>query len=265
VQPNRQGDGFQILLNNETKIEQSSRALDTVDLKDEAEKRAPPVTIEQLSSYKAYDRVTIVAKVIKLTQPDTIKEISHQDVFAADQTGVIRVSLWGESVSFLEQGKTYKLTNFTIGEFRSKMFLSTPKHDFHISKADDIEVNVTDDPDVEEDKVTLTDVNIVGVPMIDAYKSCLQCKARVEPITPPLGKCTKQDCAMIQNYDFCSSHQSAKLIIKAASSDKFVHLSIYGQLLQKLVNSAPSQKFTAQSLLILASWMKFNISRTKKL
>lgn len=32
-------------------------------------------------------------------------------------------------------------------------------------------------------------VQVVGVMQIDSYHSCLLCKARVEPCTPPHGRC----------------------------------------------------------------------------
>ena len=41
----------------------------------------------------------------------------------------------------------------------------------------------------EEEETTIDSVQIVGVPLLDVCKACLQCKARVEPMTPPHGKC----------------------------------------------------------------------------
>lgn len=56
-------------------------------------------------------------------------------------------------------------------------------------------------------------VEIIGVPQLDCYKACLKCKARVEPLTAHLGKCSKLGCAMMQRYDRCSNHLSAKLMV----------------------------------------------------
>ena len=50
---------------------------------------------------------------------------------------------------------------------------------------------------VRETRV-LQNVQIVGVPQLHSYNACLQCKARVEPLTPPLRRCSKHDCGMIQ-------------------------------------------------------------------
>ena len=40
-----------------------------------------------------------------------------------------------------------------------------------------------------EETLTLQNVLVVGVPHIDVYKCCLSCRARVEPLTPLLGRC----------------------------------------------------------------------------
>ena len=42
----------------------------------------------------------------------------------------------------------------------------------------------------EEDKLwVINNTTVAGVPYFDSYKSCLQCKARVEPNSDRLGKC----------------------------------------------------------------------------
>ena len=59
----------------------------------------------------------------------------------------------------------------------------------------------------------LQDVQIVGIPQLHSYNASLQCMARVEPLTPPLGRCSKPDCGMIQQLDICTSQVSAKLLL----------------------------------------------------
>ena len=45
---------------------------------------------------------------------------------------------------------------------------------------------------VSDDAISseIFNVEIVGVLQLDCYKSCLKCKARVEPLSPHLGKCS---------------------------------------------------------------------------
>jgi len=65
----------------------------------------------------------------------------------------------------------------------------------------------------EEKETTIDSVQIVGLPLLDVCKACSQRKARVEPMTPPHGKCTKADCNMVQRYDFCANQITAKLLL----------------------------------------------------
>ena len=69
------------------------------------------------------------------------------------------------------------------------------------------------DSEFEHVNSEISEVQIIGVLQLDTYKECLQCKARVEPLALPLGKCSKADCAMMQRYDLCTNQLSAKLLV----------------------------------------------------
>ena len=64
-----------------------------------------------------------------------------------------------------------------------------------------------------KDEVIVQNVTIIGVPNLDIYKACLQCKARVEPLTPPLGRCSRGDYHMLQRYDIYGVNTAAKLFL----------------------------------------------------
>ena len=67
---------------------------------------------------------------------------------------------------------------------------------------------------------------------------CLKCKGRVEPLTVPLGRCSKGDCAMMQRYDLCSEQLSARLLVlhhTSTSDNKFYKsLQAFGSVVQRL-------------------------------
>ena len=69
-------------------------------------------------------------------------------------------------------------------------------------------------------------------------KSCLKCKARVEPLTAPLGRCSKGDCAMMQRYDLCTEQLSAWLPVlhcTSASDNRFYKtVHAFGSVVQQL-------------------------------
>ena len=68
---------------------------------------------------------------------------------------------------------------------------------------------------------------------LDKYNACLQCKARVEPSTPPLGRCSKMQCNML-HYDVCSELISAKLLFLCKSPSKMISLSVFGPILHQM-------------------------------
>ena len=64
-----------------------------------------------------------------------------------------------------------------------------PKTGFEILQIYDIENIVQPQP--SDEITTIHNVQVIGVLKLDSYKCCLQCKAWIEPMTPPLRKCTK--------------------------------------------------------------------------
>lgn len=110
-------------------------------------------------------------------------------MLTADQSGTAKVSLWEEHVNAMKEHESYCLKNFTVQEFQSTKYLSMSKGT-EIIPIDDIGV-VAERSDGEDEITMIKNITIIGVPHLDKYKGCLQCKARVEPLTPPLGRCSK--------------------------------------------------------------------------
>ena len=121
-----------------------------------------------------------------------------QDVIIADRSSTAKVSLWEEHVNAMKEHKSYCLKNFIVREFQSTKYLSMCKENTDIILIDDIGV-VVERSDDEDEISVIKNVTIIGVPHLDKYKACLQCKARVETQTPPLGRCSKVDCMMMQS------------------------------------------------------------------
>lgn len=88
---------------------------------------------------------------------------------------------------------------------------------------------------------------IVAVLQLDAYRSCLRCKARVEPSSPPLGRCSKVDCAMLQRYDACPEHTSTKLLCSVDSNMRSMYT--FGQTVQDLACITDNSAVTEEALL----------------
>lgn len=124
-----------------------------------------------------------------------------------------------------------------------------PKDGATIKTIDDIgDVDQVDSDEDEDLMRQLVDVQIIGVPQLDEYKSCYICKARVEPMDPPLGRCSK--CAVMQRLDFCPGQWSAKVLVMASHDPKNVHtLHALGKTVSDLAGLPPDSTVTAEALL----------------
>ena len=111
-----------------------------------------------------------------------------------------------------------------------KKYLSMLKVATEVTPIDDIRV-VVEQADTK-DEVTVQNVTIIGVPHLDIYKACLQCKARVEPLTPLLGRCSRGDCQILQRYDICGENTAAKFLLMYQK--KIVQSHAYGELVRQM-------------------------------
>ena len=117
--------------------------------------------------------------------------------------------------------------------------------------------------DAEEETI-LREVCVISVPEMETFKACLKCKARVEPMSTLLGRCSKTGCTMLQRFDICREHTTAKLIIQyqqdrktaedgssLCAQEKPILCQIFGEeneLTQEMLLIAP---IMGQSLVIL--------------
>ena len=97
-------------------------------------------------------------------------------------------------------------------EYQRTKYLTMAKEGSEIIPSGDIGA-VAEQGDRDDELWVINNVTVAGVPYFDTYKSCLQCKARFEPHTERLGKCSKMDCMMMQRFDLCPQHTTAKLLL----------------------------------------------------
>ena len=143
--------------------------------------------------------------------------------------------------------RCYSLKGFIVKEYASSKFLSMSKNGSEVVQIPDIgQVKDVTADSVEEN---LFEAQVIGVVHLQNYKVCLQCKARVEPATPPLGRCSKPGCAILQRYDICLQQLSAKLLLLAETGNGVQSLSVFGDLVRKIANVDDSEEVTEEALL----------------
>lgn len=110
------------------------------------------------------------------------------------------------------EGKSHYIKNFIVRIQKCKISCQKTQG-LKVSKIHDL-LDVYLDSSIKKDNLTTnSNVQVIGVPLLDCYKVCLQCKAHVEPFTPPLGKYTKSKCLMMQQYGVCGEQTVAKLLL----------------------------------------------------
>ena len=251
LKPSRHGQGFDVMLKSNTQIRKSSRKLNMETIMTSTND-PKPITLNILPTLNQYDKVSVNVKAIRLLQPEQVgqdKKIKR-DVIVADGSGTAKVVLWEQHIDALQEGKSYSLNNFHVKEFKGKKHLSVPKADFEITPIDDIQ-NVVNEV-LDDDEVTvIQNPQIIGVIELDNYRSCLQCKARVEPQTPPLGKCTREDCLMIQLFDICPEQIMVRVMLRYINDGKYTHLTClaYGDTVYTLANVPNDHNVTKDDFL----------------
>ena len=197
VKPSRLGEGYEVMLKSSTQIRESPKKLDVAVLKVDASPKV--VSLEDLDGLAVFDRATVNIKAVEMKEEMNVKGKVKQDVIVADGSGTARVSVWEGHVNEMKVNCSYCLKNFMIREFQGTKYLTMAKEGSEITAIDDI--GCVKEQKSEEELLVINNVAIVGVPFLDSYKSCLQCNARVEPETPPLGK-----CSMLISIDTTSKH-----------------------------------------------------------
>ena len=187
--------------------------MSNLDFKDDG-----PVSISlaHIDSYNIFDRVTVNVKILSCADPISVSGGKRkQDLKVADNSAACKVILWEEHIGSLAENASCTLYNFVVREYAGVKFLSMAKDGSEICPISDIGEVTQGDGEKDE---TMNNAVIVAVLQLDAYCSCLRCKARVEPSSPPLGRCSKVDCAMLQRYDVCPEHTSTKLLCSVDSN-----------------------------------------------
>ena len=167
----------------------------------------------------------------------------------------LELSVWEGNVNAMEKDRSYCLKNFMVREYQRTKYVTMAKEGSKIIPLGDIGA-VAEQRDRDDELWVINDVTVAGVPYFDTYKSCLQCKVRVEPHTERLGKCSK--CMMMQRIDLCAEHTTAKLVLLYDDGEKrTVFAFAYGEtvrliggsndvLVEGLTNSGNFKSMTLQ-------------------
>ena len=226
IKPSRQGHSMEVMLKTATQILHSPKVIEVTD---EDVPETPQVrTLLQIPQIQPFPKIAADVKVILKKDPIIVPGgKKKQDV--GDHTSTTTVTLWEDYVDMINEDESYSLKNFFVREFNYRKYLSIPREGSSTIPIADIGEVEQPDSDSEFELVNsqVSNAQIIGVPQLDSYKACLQCKARVEPLTLPLGRCSKDNCAMIQRHDLCTDQLSAKILVLQRTSESDIKFYKY--------------------------------------
>ena len=245
----QRGNKMEVMLKGNTKIGDSPKkfAVSSLQYKDDT---PTTITLSNLETTNVYERVTVNVKVQTITTPISVPGgKKKQEIYVADSTGVGKVTLWEKDIGQLQESVCYSLKGFMVKEYASSKFLSMSKNGSEVGQIPDIGQVKDVTADNIEENTQLFEAQVIGVVHLQNYKVCLRCKARVEPATPPLGRCSKPECAMLQRYDICLQQLSAKLLLLPETGNGVQSLSVFGDLVRNIANIDDSEEVTEEALL----------------
>ena len=143
IKPSQITDELEVLFNDYTQVKKSPSKFSVPDhvLKGEAKQ----CTIDAIRKGNNNQKVTTVAKVVKVYQPTTVSTgKTKQDTTLADATGTIRFTLWEKDVHSLEEGHSYRLVNVIIRSFKGTNYLSLPPDGATVQPTAEVDTGETD-------------------------------------------------------------------------------------------------------------------------
>ena len=218
IQPGkRDSSKLEVKLKGTTKFLDSSKKFDVAPTEYKSLASAMEITVQQVSTLTEYERVNAKVKVLVCEKPIVFASgKTKQEVTVGDESGTACVTLWEENVDKLKQGECYQLKGFFIREYGGKKFLAFGREGSEVLPAAE-QVHCSNTGFSQEAVTVLDKPVIVAVLKLINFKKCFRCQAQVEPLSPPLCRCTKAECATLQRFDICEEVRLAQLLVLGGS------------------------------------------------
>ena len=96
------------------------------------------ITLSGIEKTDIHTLVSVTVKVMMCEKPSTLGSKTKQNVVVSDHTDSITVQLWEEHIGSLEEGKSYSLQSFRIGEYDGVKYLALYREGSEIVAAKDV-------------------------------------------------------------------------------------------------------------------------------
>ena len=161
-----------------------------------------------------------------------------QEAQLVDKTACIRLILWEDLVSVLQEEKTYLMKNVRLKENRGEKYVNTAKGEKFLYEETVPYDEVVQVNDYECPKEAEVSGIIVGLRNVTKYYSCFSCNKKViVDATGKHGICSSKSCNRAQKLSSCNDQWFIKIVIQPEDrKDKTVILSVFHEGVQKLTS-----------------------------
>ena len=177
-------------------------------------------------------------KEITTKTADTIPMLDHCVV--TDNTGTIRLTLWGSTIKEITNNDSYMITNLRVKSFDAKKYLTTtPTTTIQA-------IEETFPPPTEEyfdSFFKLTTIYVDKITLAENFKtwlSCSKCARQLPELTSSqkyVVKCT--NCEATQPLSSCAMAASVRIAVKQEENQQPIWLTAFNQILEEMLDNAP--------------------------
>ena len=257
------GQDLEIVAYERSKVTNSPRKIQVPE--GMTRKTAKPVQLENVEDVSVNQKVTVIIKVFKLSEPDKVtntqnKELRKQECMVGDASSSCRVVLWEDDVGSLVEDKSYGLNDATVRSYNGINYLSM-RSKSTITPIDDIGYIVQEIPNEEGGIASITvEGEIDAVLSCDNYTACLACNSKIVSENVKLGRCSK--CGIMLKVAKCNNQYTARVIVSGESDGKSHTLTMFNEVLRTIAGYIEDYdaSTTMSEKLLLAPLLHFNVS-----
>ena len=172
--------GRDILINNNVQVE----AVNRLDFPC-AEISGDNIKIKNIERWANFQMINVQGKIMQLRETRYVSTINLncREASLVDETGTIKLTLWAEFCSIVENGLTYMFKNLRVKhDSYGRIYVNTPKKGCQITLTDPISVNVNSS-DIPSDEIIIAKGEILSIDSISRYLNCSKCNTEIEPGT----------------------------------------------------------------------------------
>ena len=176
-------------------------------------------------------------KEVTTKTADTIPMLDHFVV--TDNTGTIRLTLWGSTIKEITNNNSYMITNLRVKSFDAMKYLTT-------TPTTTIQgMEETFPPPTEEcfdSFFKLTTIYVDKITLAENFKtwlSCSKCARQLPELTSAQKyvKCTS--CEATQPISSCTMAASVRIAVKQDETQQPIWLTAFNQILEEMLDNAP--------------------------